>query len=84
MDSIEGVPEVLPQSLKNLGDKSFDRRKAAAQEITLVVSNLYVLIKMKCIICRKKEMKKKSRKCLQNCQHTILNHQWLIIEWELW
>lgn len=43
MDSIEGVPEITPSSLKYLGDKSFDRRKAAAQEITAVVSKLYVV-----------------------------------------
>ena len=44
MDSIEGVPEILPLSLKNLGDKSDDRRKAAAQEITLVVTKFQVIL----------------------------------------
>lgn len=43
MDSIEGVPEILPLSLKNLGDKSDDRRKAAAQEINLVVTKFQVI-----------------------------------------
>lgn len=43
MDTIEGVPEVSSQSLKNLGDKSYDRRKAAAQEITTAVTKLFVV-----------------------------------------
>ena len=42
MDSIEGVPEVTASSLKGLGDKSYDKRKSAAQEITNVVSQFYV------------------------------------------
>lgn len=42
MDTIEGVPEITSQSLKSLGDKSYEKRKAAAQEITTVVSKLYV------------------------------------------
>lgn len=42
MDTIEGVPEIASQSLKSLGDKSYEKRKAAAQEITTVVSKLYV------------------------------------------
>ncbi|KAK8794162.1 hypothetical protein WA171_003287 [Blastocystis sp. BT1] len=41
MDNIESVPEVSAASLKGLGDKSYDRRKSAAQEITSVVSTLY-------------------------------------------
>ena len=56
MDSVEGVPEILPLSLKNLGDKSFDRRKAAAQEITAVVSKLYVYCNLDTIIGRRKEI----------------------------
>lgn len=32
MDNIESVPEVSAASLKGLGDKSYDRRKSAAQE----------------------------------------------------
>ena len=44
MDSIEGVPEILPLCLKNLRDKSDDRRKAAAQEITLVVTKFQVIL----------------------------------------
>ena len=44
MDNIESVPEVSAASLKGLGDKSYDRRKSAAQEITSVVSTLYVAI----------------------------------------
>ena len=43
MDSIEGVPEILPITMKNLGDKSDDRRKAAAQEINLVVTKFQVI-----------------------------------------
>ena len=42
MDGIEGVPEVTAGSLKGLGDKSYDKRKTAAQEITTVVSQFYV------------------------------------------
>lgn len=43
MESIEGVPEISAASLKGLGDKSYDRRKSAAQEITNVVSTIYVV-----------------------------------------
>lgn len=48
MDSIEGVPEISPLSLKNLGDKSFDRRKAAAQEISVIVTTLNVILVVSC------------------------------------
>ena len=41
MESIEGIPEISSITLKNLGDKSYDRRKSSAQEITVVVSKFY-------------------------------------------
>lgn len=62
MESIEGIPEISSITLKNLGDKSYDRRKSSAQEITVVVSKFYVACNAYLIICRKKEMRKNSRK----------------------
>ena len=42
MEKIEEVPEISALTLKNLGDKSYDRRKCSAQEITDVVIRYYV------------------------------------------
>ena len=62
MEGIEGVPEISPLSLKTLGDKSFDKRKAAVQEINGAVTKIIVFSIVVAIISRVKEISKKLKK----------------------
>ena len=62
MEKIEGIPEISALTLKNLGDKSYDRRKCSAEEITAVFARYYVEFASEVIIDRMREMKTKRRK----------------------
>ena len=59
MEKIDGIPEISALTLKNLGDKSYDRRKCSAQEITSVFGKYYVESVSGVIICRMREMRTK-------------------------
>ena len=42
MESIEILQEIPPLVLKNLGDRSYEKRKAAASEIECLVHQMHV------------------------------------------
>ena len=42
MESIEILQEIPPLVLKNLGDRSYEKRKAAASEIESIVHQMHV------------------------------------------
>ena len=47
MESIEILQEIPPLVLKNLGDRSYEKRKAAASEIESIVHQMHVQLDRK-------------------------------------